>query len=501
MYKLGIDVGGTNIDFAVVDAQDRLLYGHKILAEGDLAKAISYGLNELKHLYQFDLSHVSAMHLGTTLAINSLLERKSLYKVGLIRLAGHQPDFPPAYLWPSAYRESILAGFRTISGGREYNNESKRPLNRDDLLQAVKQLLEAGAESLALVGVFSPLYAEDERKAAELIHNELDANIPLSLSSQVGSLGYIERENTTLLNAALKKVLKEGFASLSLTLENLGFQGECFITQNNGTLFTLAEAIEFPVKTISSGPTNSLIGACKLSGYPNGLVVDIGGTSTDIGIIENGFPLYTVKGGQIAGIPCNLLAPDITALAIGGGSIIRYHNKHFTIGPDSLGPELFTGCQTLGGPHLTLYDVGCTLKAGRNLEAEALMISVLEQINGTLLSLVPEPLTKPVLLVGGGSENLPDYLLPPHFIRPPHYQIANAYGAALSEVAGQIDCLVRAEHNKETKLAELEEKAKALALKKGAKAESIRIIEKKILPLQYLEEPMHRVLITAAGRI
>lgn len=501
MYKLGIDVGGTHIDFALVDSKDRLLYSNKVLAEGELHKAIAYGLDELKHLYKVDLSLISALHLGTTLALNSLLEMKALYKVGLLRLAGHKPDLPPAYLWPNPQRELILAGYRTIDGGREYNNQIVKPLNSKELLKAAKELLDLGAESLALVGVFSPLYPEEEQIAAELIRSKISSTLPITLSSELGGLGFIERENATLLNASLKKVMREGFSSLSLTLENLGFKGECYITQNNGTLFTLAEAIEFPIKTISSGPTNSLIGACKLSGYQDAVVVDIGGTSTDLGIIENGFPLFTVRGGQVAGIPCNLLAPDITALAMGGGSLIRRHNKYYTIGPDSLGAELFNKCQSMGGPHFTLYDVGYILKSAANREAQTIMDYFLDQLNKELTSLLPLPGSKPIILVGGGSENIPDHLLPDHFIRPPHYQIANAYGAALSEVAGQIDCVTCLSQDKDNFILDLEKKAKEAAIKKGALPRSVRIVEKKILPLYYLQEPMYRVLITAAGKI
>jgi len=501
MYKLGIDVGGTNIDFAVVDQHDRLLYSHKILAQGDLHRAIAKGLSELKQSKGFDLSCTEAIHLGTTLAINSLLELKSLHKVGLLRLASHAPDFPPAYLWPKTHRDSILVGHCTVAGGREYDNRSVKALNNLELINAANTLIDMGAESLAIVSVFSPLYAEDELSAANLIRNQISSTIPLSLSHQLGGLGFIERENSTLLNAALKKVLRESFKSLSFALKENGFKGECFITRNNGTLFSLAEAIEFPVMTIASGPSNSLIGASKLSQLNDAVIVDIGGTSTDIGIIENGFPLYSLKGAKVAGIPCQLLAPDIRALSMGGGSIIRSNNHSYSIGPDSLGAELFTKCKTTGGSYMTLYDVGQSLKAANNKEAEAIMIYFLQQIKTELISLIPDPDSRPILLVGGGSENIPDSFLASNFLRPPHYQIANAYGAALSEVAGQVDCIVQFQEDREKQIKLLEEKAIALAIEKGATAGSIRIIEKKILPLHYMQEPRSRVLITAAGRM
>ncbi|MDR3477910.1 MAG: hydantoinase/oxoprolinase family protein [Gammaproteobacteria bacterium] len=497
MYKLGIDVGGTNIDFAVVDDKNQLRSGHKILAKGELHLAIAEGLAQLQKNHGITLSSIATIHLGTTLAINSLLELKSLYKVGLIRLANHSPDFPPAYLWPKTYRDAIVVGYRNVSGGREYNNHSRKLLNRDELLFRIQELIDNGAQSLALVSVFAPLYSDDEIAAAHIIRNEFD--IPVSLSHELGSLGFIERENTTLLNAALKKVLREGFQSLTQTFTNLGFKGDCFITQNNGTLFTLEEAMMFPVKTIASGPTNSLVGACKLAKCENAVIVDIGGTSTDIGMVVDGFPLYSLQSGVVAGISCNLLTPDIATLAMGGGSIIRRDNQHYTIGPDSLGADLFKKCQTRGGDNLTLYDVGQILKFQPNQDAENIMSYFLEQINQELVSLLPDLNSQLVLLVGGGAENIPSHLLSTNVIRPPHYQIANAYGAALSEIAGHVDCIVQFGRDKESELAALEEKAKAMAIQNGAESESIRIIEKKVLPLYYMHEPMYRVLITAVG--
>ncbi len=498
MYKLGIDVGGTHIDYALLDKQNCLVASYKQLASGELITTLIRGLQELSLTSGLVLSDLAVIHLGTTLAMNSLLELKSLYKVGLLRLAGHTPDFPPAYFWPEVYRKTILASYRTLGGGREYNKHCVQALHSEKLFQAVTELLTEGAESLAIVGVFSPLYADDEELAAELIRSKWPT-IPLSLSFQLGSLGFIERENTTLINAALKKVLRKNFNLLRNRLADMGWQGELLLTQNNGTLFTVDEALEFPVKTIASGPTNSLIGACKLANCQNAVVVDIGGTSTDLGQVENGFPLYSLRGTSIAGIACHLLAPELTALAMGGGSVIRRRQSTYSIGPDSVGASLFKQCQSRGGPNLTLYDVGQSLKTKNNSEARLIMTLFMNKIKEALQLLIPNPSKQIILFVGGGSENIPENLLENNYIRPPHYQIANAYGAALAEVAGQVDCLIAGEPGKKPCLQALEEKAKALAVQKGAAADSLRIIEKKILPLYYMQKPLYRVLITVAG--
>jgi len=493
MYRLGIDVGGTHVDFALVDRQDKLVYGCKSLVEIDTVAAIIKGIKKLQQEFAFNFDQLSSIHVGTTLAVNSLLELKSLYKVGLLRLAGHNPDLPPAYLWPKAQRDVILAGYETVAGGREYNNVSCRPLNPDEIIAAVKKLIAAGAESLALIGVFSSIYAEDELLAADIIQNQF--SIPMSLSHELGGIGFIERENATILNATLKKVLTEGLSSLKREIQKLGYQGECLISQNNGTVFSLEEAMRFPVKTISSGPTNSLVGASKLAQCLNAIVVDIGGTSTDIGIVENGFPVYSSRGGLVAGISSNLVTPDIVALAIGGGSIIRKIENNFSIGPDSVGAALFNRCQSHGGPDFTFYDVS---QSTDNPVNARIMADFIDQIKTAILTLVPK-INKPILFVGGGSRNIPDRFFDENVYRPQHFEVANAYGAALSEVSGQVDCIIKTK-DRESQLSILESEAKSLAIKKGAVPSSIRIIEKRILPLFYMQEPMLRILVTASGK-
>ncbi len=502
MYKLGVDVGGTHIDFAVVDRADNLLYGCKILADDDFRICFTRGIQCLIAKYDFNPMQVSGIHLGTTLAVNSLLELKSLYKVGVIRLASHAPELPPAYLWPSVHRNHILAGYQAVAGGREYNNIALSASNSAELIAAVSNLIKQGAESLAIVGVFSPFYADDEIISQAIIR-EYFGEIPTSLSHQVGNLGFIERENTTILNATLKKVMFEGFNDLQETVSQLGFDCNCYITQNNGTLLTLVEAIEFPVRTISSGPTNSIIGACRLANCTDGIVVDVGGTSTDIGIIQNGLPLYSLNGGVIADIPCQLVTPDVVALAMGGGSIIRYASDAYKIGPDSLGSQLFKMCKSAGGSELTLYDVGQVLISQETSigidrpEAEKIMRIYLQLIRDEIYQMLPNLSNEPILLVGGGSRNIPDNMLDEQYVRPKNYDIANAYGAALSQVAGHIDRIV----DSDVELKALEDEAKMLAVSKGAILSRLKIIEKKVLPLHYMPEPKYRVLITAAGPI
>lgn len=511
MFKIGIDVGGTHVDFALVASDDRLIGGLKKLCDRDVNKIIIEGLSDLLYAYKLDLRDIAVISLGTTLAINSILEMKSLYKVGLIRLAGHAPDFPPAYSWPAHHRSLILVGCENISGGKEYNNKPISSFNDAQLINAVQKLRDMGAESLVINSVFSPIYAEEELRAKDIIRENFASSIPITLSHQVGSLGFIERENASILNGTLKKIIKANLTSLTNDLRGLGFLGECFITQNNGTLFYVDEAIEFPVKTIASGPVNSITGACKLAGCREAVLVDIGGTSTDIAFVEDGLPLYSLKGGSVAGIPCNLLVPEIHALAMGGASVIKKDKEGYMIGPQSLGAKLFEQCRTVGGEILTLYDVAQVLKHDDQAlfqqigitreDADVIMSDFMGKIMAEIDTINAYQPAIPILFVGGGSAIISEKYLPANCVRPNNYEIANAYGAALSEVAGHIDCIIEADQTRETALLNLEQQARAVAIAKGADETSLRVIEKKILPLHYMPMPLHRVIITVGGRL
>ena len=507
-YRLGIHIGGTTIDYAVVDNQAQIIAWHKLVVTTNIESSIIHGLKELLTQTNLKTEHCSSIHLGTTLALNSLLELRNLSRVGLMRLAGHHPDLPPAYHWPKLQRETILAGYVTVPGGREYNNKPISLLNKKSIIDGFKQLEDKGMQSLGIIGVFAPLYPEEECRAQEIIQDYLGHPYPITLSHQLSGLGFIDRENSTLINATLKQVMRAGFEYLTHKLKTLGFHGDCFITQNNGTLFTLNESIEFPVRTLASGPTNSLIGACKLGGCSDAIVVDIGGTSTDIGIVENNFPRYSSRGASVAGIPLNLLAPDIHALAMGGGSVINENTNSIAIGPHSIGPLIFKDSLTFGGKILTLFDVGNKLNniapaQGKipninSSQAKKIMEHFLQEVVNNIET-IPTRHKLPILLVGGGSQNIPEEYCQNKFIRPPHFQVANAYGAALSEISHTVDTIAYLQTNREKILQDLELQAIEGLVKKGAKQTAIRIIDKKLLPLYYMPNQMTRVIITAAA--
>jgi N-methylhydantoinase A/oxoprolinase/acetone carboxylase beta subunit len=503
-YILGIDIGGTHIDIVAVDHEDNIIACHKQLVSENLEEDVIQAINTLL-LSGLDSRNCKSIHLGTTLAINSLLELKSLHRVGVLRIAGHQPELPPAFNWPHDKRHAIVAGFETIDGGFEYDKKSISQFSPEEVIEALDKLMAMGSKSIAVVGVFSPLYTDEEKRVAQLILDSNYGDVPVSLSHQVGGLGFIERENNTIINATLKKAIKKQFAYLACELKKTGLNCDVFITQNNGTLLSLEQALHFPIRTISSGPTNSLNGACKLAQLQNAIVVDIGGTSTEIGVVENGFPRYSSQGAKIAGIPTNFMLPAIDVLALGGGSVIRHQHGEHVIGPDSVGATLFSRSKLFHGDVLTLFDVGHVLQhqgiiPGLSLaEATIIMQKFMTQIEDKIKSIYIDGPVQ-ILFVGGGAENIPQQFLSENMLQPTHYQVANAFGAALAEVCGSIDEIHQLAHDRQQTMERLECSAINQARSEGADPDSIRIIEKRLLPFFYMENQLTRIIITAAGR-
>lgn len=508
-YCIGIDVGGTTVDFVLVDQNKDVHDSHKVLVTDDLNDCISNGLKHLVSNNEIKPSACKKINIGTTVAINSLLELKSLYRVGVLRLSGHRPDLEPAYYFPEKHRSTIFSGYRTINGGKEVDNKPISHLSRIEVVSAVNELIDNGAESLAIIGTFSPLYSDEELLIKEVIHNEISngANIPITLSHQIAGLDFIARENSTIINAALKKVVRNSFQHLELLVKSIGFQCPIFITQNNGTLLPLDEAIEFPVKTISSGPTNSLVGASKLADLENAVIIDIGGTSTDIGIVENGFPRYSSFGSEISGIPLNFLMPDIYALSMGGGSIISKISNKYMIGPESIGREIFSKSKSFFGDILTFFDI-CNIVSKskpKNGKIPELETSIADDVMHQYLSHIHKIIDKithvklPIVFVGGGAQNIPQSLENNNTCKPNHFKVANAYGAALAEVSGTIDRVVYLNETRDDIIKSLEEEALNMALHRGASKDKVRIIEKSCLPFYYMPNNMTRIIITAAG--
>ena len=232
-------------------------------------------------------------------------------------------------------------------------------------------------------------------------------------------------------------------------IKALDFDGPLYLSQNDGTLMDAAFAARFPVFTIASGPTNSMRGAAFLSGVTDGIVVDVGGTSTDVGALVRGFPREASVAVSIAGVRTNFRMPDVLSIALGGGSIVRDRGQ--SIGPESVGYRLTEEAGVFGGSLITATDLAVTggLAAVGDPELvggldpslvrrglDRIQQRVEESVDQVKLSAAQEP----IVLVGGGSILVRDSIEgATEVIRPAHHEVANAIGAAIAQMAGQVE--------------------------------------------------------------
>ncbi len=505
---IGIDIGGTNTDAVLIDERQRIIAKNKVPTQSAIEEGVESVLRGLlSPLKNFDKDSVEGIFIGTTQATNAILELKDLNRVGVLRIAGHQPEtLKCCASWPQEHRRHIFVGCRTLDGGYECDGRPITPFDARQAKEAIQELIDRGAESLAINGVFSPLHPEQEQECARIIQDVGGKDFPYTLSSQIGGIGFIERENAAILNSALKKSLKKGFQNIEKIKSQLGFECPLWITQNDGSITRVAHAMEYPLLTISSGPTNSFVGASKLASLQDAIVVDIGGTSTDIGMIQEGYPKHSMHHANIGGISLHFRMPDVIALAIGGGSYIEMRDHEIRIGPQSVGRDLFQKAQLFGGSFLTLTDAAYAAGYMDMPQAMAPTLSsqqgkeILEQVLNKMRDGISKMQGKrkdlPVIVVGGGASLLS---IKSNQIIPENYNVANAYGAALAEISCTIERVVVLD-DREKILDEMKEHALQLAIERGADPYHTKIVDRVIIPYHYMPNPLARVSMKASGK-
>jgi len=513
MCTIGIDIGGTHTDGVLLDAGGRSMAYGKTTTTAPLQEGVKIMIAHLLKQTGVTPHAIKSVVIGTTHATNAILEGKNLLKAGLLRLMIGQPQFPsPGFNWPQTLKNAVIGAHETCEGGYECDGRSSSKFHLQEVKDAVERLLEKGCEAISVVGTFSPLNGMQELESARIIQELAGEGFPISLSHQIGGIGIIERENAALLNSALKRVIKEGFLSMEQALLQMDIQAPLWLTENNGSLLSLDEAIHFPIKTIGAGPTNSFIGGSKLCGIQEAIVVDMGGTSTDIGIVQGGYARSSLQPAAIGGISLHFSMPDMISLAIGGGSHVYYQDASFQVGPQSVARQLKNLSRVFGGSILTLTDAGVAsgslqIENGKkeniglsSREAQTILKNACQQIYQAILRLRGKRHELPVILVGGGAELIKP-LIQDFGLKgwmPAEAAVANAYGAGLAEISSVVDKVISLKE-REKVLSELKEEAKSQAIVKGADRNHIRIAGITILPFAYTSDALAKVVITASG--
>ena len=326
-------------------------------------------------------------------------------------------------------------------------------------------------------------------------------------------MGLIERENAAILNASLLGVARNVVSGFHSALKDHGLEVESYLTQNDGTLMSAEEAVRFPVLTLGSGPTNSMRGACALAGLANAIVIDVGGTSADVGILIDGFPRESSAAIEVGGVRTNFRMPDLISIGLGGGSIVRDSGDDVRVGPDSVGYKVVTEALVQGGSTVTLSDV--SVRAGRltgfgdaeRVETldERVVAQALAWVDAQIKIMVermkPSREPFPLIAVGGGSHLVPAQIEGiSEVIRPQNHAVANAYGAAIAEASGTVDRVFRYEEQGREECLEVARRlAMDAAVRSGADPDQVRITAMAEIPLTYVPGRACRVQVKAAG--
>ena len=509
--RLGIDVGGTNTDAVLMSGKD-VLATTKSFTTADVKEGVISAVRALLATQSVTSSAIEAVMIGTTQFVNAFVQRRDLSTVAAIRVGLPAGDgVPPFSGWPDDALAAVGGRHYLVGGGAFYNGKDYAPLDEDAVAAAAADAARAGIKAFALSATFAPIRPDLESRAGAIVA----ATVPgarITLSSEVGGIGILDRENAAIINASLADLATRVVDSLRRAFADLGITAPIFISQNDGTLIGTDVARRLPILTCSAGPTNSIRGAAFLSGLSDAIVADIGGTTTDIGFLRNGFPRETTSPNLIGGVRTNFRMPDVLSIGVGGGSLVYEAMGGAHVGPRSLGYRLPEEGRVFGGSTLTATDIA--VRAGHAQIGDparvadlgdALVEAALDSIHGQIEEAIDQikvsSAAQPLILVGGGNILVSRGIKgASEVLRPRHAEVANAVGAAIALVSGRVDKLYDfAGLGRETALDQARSDAIASAVASGADASQIEIVDLQELPMTHMKSGSVQVKVRAVG--
>ncbi|KAI5468172.1 hypothetical protein BGZ63DRAFT_399694 [Mariannaea sp. PMI_226] len=546
LYRIGVDVGGTNTD-AVLACRTALpiesepvpsehnitiLASCKSQTTPDVTTGIQNAIREILTTAQVPRDAVISVNIGTTHFINAVVQadKTNLSRVAVLRLCGpFCREVPPFTGFPSPLRQ-VLEGYSAyLDGGLELDGRLIKHVRAEEVIAHADEIRKRNISTVIVVGVFSPLDTSDisqENYAKSILQQEIPG-ADIVCSRDIGRVGFIERENAAILNGSILKFARRTIQSFRQAISELGLGCPLYLTQNDGTIIDAEAAALAPIKTFSSGATNSLTGAIFLSGIHDKtsdidlktsqiIMVDIGGTTSDFAALSpSGLPRQSSATANVGGIRTAFSMPEVVSIGLGGGSLVQVDNMSaVAVGPISVGHRLHTEALCYGGATLTATDiiVAQGLHSGSFPQtkldvAPEIILAASRQIAAKLERCIDTMKTSDadviLLLVGGGSIIQASELQNvKRCIRPPFFEVANAVGAAIAKVSGEVDRIVIPNgrlHN--TIVSDLKAEAINLALQNGARPGSVEIMDLDVIPLQYATNNAVRVVTKSTGEL
>lgn len=510
--RIGVDVGGTNTDAALISGRD-VIAAVKRPTSADVVSGIVDAVQSLIGEAQVGPEAIRAVMIGTTHFTNAFVQRRSLTKVLAIRIgAPASRGIPPFSGWPQDVRDVVCGDSAFVRGGFNFDGQPIAPFDAAEIANAARRAAIAGITQVAISCIFSHMNAKQEVRAAAIVQ-ESEPSLEVSLSSELGRAGMLERENAAIMNASLRPLATIVAKAFGDALQQLKLTCPWYVSQNDGTLMSADQLRRHPVMTFAAGPTNSLRGAAWLTGQSDAVVIDIGGTTTDVGVLSKGFPRQSSVHVDVGGVRTNFRMPDILSVGLGGGSLVREQSDGVKVGPQSVGFALREKAKIFGGDILTASDVAVGsgwADFGDKAMVSDLSNELLESSRQEMARIIADAIDRikttpdatPAILVGGGSILLRD--APPgvsQLHRPDHAGVANAIGAAIGQVSGEIDRLymIASPADKEAALAEAQELATERVIEAGGTKEGVEIVDLEAIPVQYMSGGATRVICRAVS--
>ena len=409
MYRIGVDVGGTFTDFTLLSLDTAEIEFFKVPSTpADPSDAIETGLRQMSETFGFAPENVSYLAHGTTVATNIVIERRGA-KTGLMTTKGfrdvlelgrqarpsiydYRVEKPPVLI-PRDRRVEVTE--RVLPEG-----EIEQEMDLDSLEAAVELLKADGVESVAICFLHSFRRPEHEQAAQAAVERILPG-VYVTLSSEIlPEFREFERFSTTAVNAFVGPKMGAYLERFRNRVASVGIPVQPFTIHSNGGLMSIDVVRECPVRTCVSGPAAGVVGAAeigRLAGLPNLVTFDVGGTSTDVSLIDNAVPLFT-NARLVAGYPVKTPMLDIHVIGAGGGSIARLDDAGaLKVGPESAGADPGPVAYQLGGTEPTITDANLVLgRLDANMLLGGRLQINLEAARKIIRETIADPLGLPV---------------------------------------------------------------------------------------------------------
>ena len=323
---LGIDAGGTYTDAVLFDfKENRILSKAKSLTtKWKYSEGIMAAVSQLP---ADSLGRVDLVSLSTTLVTNAIVE-SNIYPVGLLMM-------PMASMTPENISHTPMA---VIKGRMTIEGTASESIDPDEIRRVAREMVtNRGVRAFAVSGYGASVNPELELKVKEVLRDEtgLDVCCGHELS---GTLNFYVRAHTAVLNAGVIPIMEEFLSEMKEALQEAGIDAPQLVVKGDGSVMTGPYASEFPVQTALSGPAASMAGASFLTGYDDALVIDVGGTTSDIGYLDKGEVYVCEDGASIGSWRTHVKAVDMLTTGLGGDSAIVFNRQQWSIGPGRITP-------------------------------------------------------------------------------------------------------------------------------------------------------------------